>query len=83
VTLVVEADFGLASARQPCVEDFAVAIEGESIVATGSKAVLRGQFADAERIQRPRSVLLPALCDAHDPGRGLGTLSFRTAFRTT
>jgi cytosine/adenosine deaminase-related metal-dependent hydrolase len=76
VTLVVEAGFGLASARQPCVEDFAVAIEGDSVVATGTKTLLRNQFPNAELVQRPRGVLLPALCDAHDHGRGLGTLSF-------
>jgi cytosine/adenosine deaminase-related metal-dependent hydrolase len=76
VTLVVEAGFGLPSAELPCVEDFAVAIEETRIAATGSAETVRAQFPHAERVRRPRCVLLPALCDAHDHGRGLGTLSF-------
>jgi cytosine/adenosine deaminase-related metal-dependent hydrolase len=75
MTIVVEAGHALPVGDGDCVADFAVAIQNSGIVATGSSAALRDQFPTADRIQSPRAVLLPALCDAHDHGRGLGTIS--------
>ncbi len=46
-------------------EDFAVAVEGETIVAVGPAHGLREQYPDADRVDGAGSFLLPGLIDAH------------------
>jgi cytosine/adenosine deaminase-related metal-dependent hydrolase len=55
------------------VADFAIAIEGSRIVETGSSSDLRGRYPTAERVGGSQLVMLPALCDSHDHGRGIGS----------
>lgn len=54
--------------------DFAVVVEGEHIVATGSRAEMQARYPAAEVFGDADTLLLPAFVNSHDHGRGLGTL---------
>lgn len=46
-------------------EDAAVAVAGGRILAVGPRAEISARFAPAERIERPRHLLMPGLVNAH------------------
>lgn len=56
-------------------EDYAVYIEGESIVDAGTLSDLVARYPAAERVGGDGFVLAPAFTNAHDHGRALGTLA--------
>ncbi|NJO06598.1 MAG: amidohydrolase, partial [Chloroflexaceae bacterium] len=51
----------------------AVYVEGNRIVAVGSRETLHEHYPDAEQIGGDNLLLLPAFTNSHDHGRGLGT----------
>lgn len=57
------------------IDDYAVYIEGESILDAGTRADLVARYPAAERIGGDTYVLAPAFTNAHDHGRALGTLA--------
>jgi 5-methylthioadenosine/S-adenosylhomocysteine deaminase len=73
VTILVRAGFALPNAQAGCVTDFAVAIDGSRIIAAGAFREIRAAFPGADVSGGPDLVMLPAMCDSHDHGRGLGT----------
>jgi 5-methylthioadenosine/S-adenosylhomocysteine deaminase len=75
VTTLVEAGLAMPGANQPAVTHFAVAVEASRIVGTGPAAELRARYPAAERVGGGDHVLLPAMVDSHDHGRGPGSLA--------
>jgi 5-methylthioadenosine/S-adenosylhomocysteine deaminase len=73
LTTLVEAGLALPSGDASASPDFAVAIDGRSIVATGGITEMRARYPDAECVGGSELVLIPAMVDSHDHGRGLGT----------
>ncbi|MDX2136804.1 MAG: amidohydrolase family protein [Chloroflexota bacterium] len=59
--------------------DFALVIEGERIVATGSYRDLAAQYPDAEQVGGAGYLMLPGMINAHDHGRAFGTASLGVA----
>ena len=52
-------------AQQNLIEDGAVAINGERIVAVGKRAELERQFQPKQRLDRPRALIMPGLVNTH------------------
>ncbi|MCY3832718.1 MAG: amidohydrolase family protein [Chloroflexi bacterium] len=56
-------------------EDLAICVDGETIVDAGALSELVARYPEAEKAGGDGYVLAPALTNAHDHGRGLGTLA--------
>lgn len=72
---LISAALALPNAFAEAQTDFAIAIEGNRIVATGPRATLQQQYPTASSEHFANAVLLPSLVNSHDHGRGLGTAS--------
>ena len=75
MTTLIWAGLALPDADTPPQTDFAVGVEGNQIVATGSRQALRARYPDAAEVGGDHLLLFPALINSHDHGRGLGTAS--------
>lgn len=64
----------LPDASAELIDDGAVVWQGESILAVGGFAELRTAYPQAECLQFSNHLIMPGLINAHDHGRGLGTL---------
>lgn len=73
MTTLVRAAWALAESGPQA--DFAVAVEGERIAAAGAWPALRSQYPTAAVSGGADCVLLPAMVNSHDHGRGLGSLA--------
>lgn len=56
-------------------EDRAICVDGEYIVDSGALSELIARYPDADRVGGDGYALAPAFTNAHDHGRGLGTLA--------
>ncbi|MCY4073462.1 MAG: amidohydrolase family protein [Chloroflexi bacterium] len=57
------------------VEDLAITVDGETIVDAGTLSELAARYPGADQVGGDDFVLVPAFTNAHDHGRGLGTLA--------
>lgn len=66
--------------RGKTIVDAGIAIEGEHIIAVGSRAELKARYGDAETENFPNATLLPGLIDVHThlvmPGNGIGIAEY-------
>jgi cytosine/adenosine deaminase-related metal-dependent hydrolase len=76
---IVWAGLALPVADQPVQTAFALCVAGHQIVDQGAYADLRARHPDAEAVGGRDLLLLPAFVNAHDHGRGLGTLQLGVA----
>ena len=76
---LITAEYALLDPAEPAVADVAVAVEGARIIAVGQRAELHRQFPAAPEVGGADRVLIPALINSHDHGRGLGTLPLGVA----
>ena len=74
-TQLISAALGLPSALAEAQPDFALLIEGNRITATGPRTVMRQRYPEVIEEYFEHMLLLPALVNSHDHGRGLGTAS--------
>lgn len=72
---IITSSIGLASAHAASQLNFAVVVEGNRIIDTGDAGELQQRHADAQRVDGTACLLMPALVNSHDHGRGLGTAS--------
>jgi len=63
----------LPDAESRAVQDFSLCIASNRIIAAGPRAELRAAYPAAPERYEPNLIMLPALVDSHDHGRGLGT----------
>ncbi len=70
---IITAGQALPDAHAPVASDVAVCIAGDRIVATGPRAQIRAAFPDVPERYEPQLIMIPALVNSHDHGRGLGT----------
>ncbi|MFQ3663172.1 MAG: amidohydrolase family protein [Chloroflexaceae bacterium] len=73
-TLLISAGLAFPDPDGSPQRDFAVAVADSRIVAAGPRASLCAAFPDAPLHGGAAYVMLPALVNSHDHGRGLGTL---------
>jgi len=73
-TQLLRASHLLTEASATLMEDGAIAWVDEQIIATGSYTELRARFPDAACHHFRNHLVMPGLINAHDHGRGLGTL---------
>jgi 5-methylthioadenosine/S-adenosylhomocysteine deaminase len=69
-SLLVRGGWVIADANTEAIEDGAVCIAGDRIVAVGKYADLHQRFLPEREIGSSRHALLPGLINAHDHGRG-------------
>lgn len=74
MTTLIWAGLALPVAQGAVQTDFALCVEGATIVETGSYQELRQRYPTAEVVGSAGYCLLPGLVNSHDHGRGLGTL---------
>jgi 5-methylthioadenosine/S-adenosylhomocysteine deaminase len=74
MTTIISAGMALPVANGPVQPHFAVVVEGQRITNTGSLDALCALYPGAEIVGGDEFLLLPAFVNAHDHGRGLGTL---------
>jgi cytosine/adenosine deaminase-related metal-dependent hydrolase len=72
---VITSSVGLADAYAVPQVNFAVVVEGHRIIDTGDAGALMQRHAGAQHVDGTGCVLMPALVNSHDHGRGLGTAS--------
>jgi len=72
---LISAALGLPNAFAEAQTDFAIAVAGNRIVATGARSALKQQYPDATHEHFTNALLMPSLVNSHDHGRGLGTAS--------
>lgn len=72
---IVSAALGLPHALAAPQPGFAVVIDGNRIVGTGERSLLRMRFPEALTEHFDGALLMPAFVNSHDHGRGLGTAS--------
>jgi cytosine/adenosine deaminase-related metal-dependent hydrolase len=70
---IISAGMALLDANAPIARDVAVCIAGDRIIAVGSRTQIRASFPDAPERYEPQLIMIPALVNSHDHGRGLGT----------
>lgn len=70
---LVYAGMALPDARASLERDYAVAVDGNRIADAGPLDTLRVRYPRADEVGGADLVLLPAMVDSHDHGRGLGT----------
>lgn len=70
---LIWAGLTISDADTPAQHDTAVYVDGNHIVAAGSRGELSARFPDAERIGGHELLMLPAFVNSHDHGRGLGS----------
>jgi 5-methylthioadenosine/S-adenosylhomocysteine deaminase len=75
MTWIIWAGLAITDASGPVETDYAVAVAQGRIVAAGPLTDLRHRYPAAELFGGEELLLLPAFVNAHDHGRGLGTLS--------
>ena len=71
---LIWAGYALPDASAAPRSDFAVYVEGNRIVATGSLSDLKARYPAAHLVGGANLILLPAMVNSHDHGRGLGTV---------
>ena len=71
---LIWAGYALPDATAAPRSDFAVCVEGNRIVATGSFTDLKALYPTASLVGGANLILLPAMVNSHDHGRGLGTV---------
>jgi len=76
---LISATLGLPNAFAEAQSDFAILVEGNRITATGTRMALRQRYPDAAEQRFDHMLLMPALVNSHDHGRGLGTASLGIA----
>ncbi|MCB0158204.1 MAG: amidohydrolase family protein [Caldilineaceae bacterium] len=76
---IVWAGVGMPDAAGVAHTNFAVYIEGATIVATGAKEELAAAYPAADVVGGDAYLLLPGLINSHDHGRGLSTLTLGVA----
>lgn len=59
--------------------NFGVCVEGNRIVAVGDREQLHARYADAQVVGSEQFVLIPAMVNSHDHGRGLGAATLGVA----
>lgn len=69
---IVWAGIALIDPDAPPKSDWAVCIQGNQIVETGSRPDLLVRYPDALRVGGNQLLLMPAMVNSHDHGRGLG-----------
>lgn len=72
---LITASLGLQSAFAQPQRNFAVVVDGNRIVATGSRESLRQTYPDATQHVFEDMLLMPGLVNSHDHGRGFGNVS--------
>ena len=75
VTQLVSASLGLADALAQPQPNFAVIVSGNRIIETGSLEVLQASHPDATSHVFDGMLLMPAMVNSHDHGRGFGNVS--------
>lgn len=73
-TILISAGLAFPDPGGPPRRDFAVAVTGDRIVAAGPRNELHAAYPAAPLSGGESYVMLPALVNSHDHGRGLGTL---------
>ncbi|MCG8350635.1 MAG: amidohydrolase family protein, partial [Chloroflexales bacterium] len=77
--MLVWAGLAFPDAATPPRRDVAVRVEGNRIVELGSYADLRTRFPAAEVVGGAGLILLPAMINAHDHGRAIGSVALGVA----
>lgn len=77
--VMLRARYLLTGAHAELIEDGAIAWQADKICAAGSYGALRNQFPEAPCREFSNHVVMPGLVNAHDHGRGLGTLQMGVA----
>lgn len=72
---IVWADVGIIAADRVPQDDFAVCVEDNTIIDTGSRQELISRYPEAKQVGDKDFILMPAFINSHDHGRGLGTAS--------
>lgn len=72
---LIWAEIALPAADAPPQTRFGVLVDGNKIVDTGPYDALRGRYPGAAMVGGAGMLLMPALIDSHDHGRGLGSAS--------
>jgi cytosine/adenosine deaminase-related metal-dependent hydrolase len=75
MTLLIWGGMGVREAGAAPERDLAVCVDGGRIAAVDGLAALTARFPNAERFGGSQYLLMPALVNSHDHGRGLGTAS--------
>jgi cytosine/adenosine deaminase-related metal-dependent hydrolase len=70
---IVWAGVTLTDAFSVPLPDYGVCVEGNRIVAVGSRQDLQAQYPTATEVGSDRFLLIPSFTNSHDHGRGLGT----------
>ena len=78
MSLLIHATRAILDAHHPPLPDAGVVVEGNQIVAVGSRAELIAAYPDAEQIGGANYLLMPGLVNSHDHGRGIGSLPLGT-----
>lgn len=79
MSLLIWGGVGIREAGQMPERDLAVCIEDGRIAAVDTLAALTARYPDVERFGGSQYLLIPALVNSHDHGRGLGTASLGIA----
>ena len=72
---IIWADIAIISSNLMPVEDFAVCVEDNYILDTGSRQEMVTLYPDAKQVGDKNFIMIPAFVNSHDHGRGLGTAS--------
>jgi 5-methylthioadenosine/S-adenosylhomocysteine deaminase len=79
MTILIWAGVGLRQAEAAPESDLAVCVQGNQIAEVGTRQVLRARYPDAEQVGGDHLLLMPALVNSHDHGRGIGSVSLGVA----
>jgi 5-methylthioadenosine/S-adenosylhomocysteine deaminase len=75
MSLIISPGTALLDAAQPVERGVAVCVEGHQITDVGPRDALLARHPGADELRAPDLIMIPALVNSHDHGRGLGTLS--------
>jgi len=75
MTQLISASIGIADAFAPPQLNLAVVVDGNRIIATGAFEALRAAHPEATQHVFENMLLMPALVNSHDHGRGFGNVS--------
>ncbi len=79
MSTIIWAGLGLPDANASIVADFALCVESDRIVATGTRSELKQLYPNAELFGDENWLLMPALVNSHDHGRAIGSASLGIA----